>query len=348
VKHILVIRFSALGDVAISIPVIKAFLEQNPGVKLVVLTKKNCARLYSLLPDVEVIAPDFKTEYQGFPGLFRLYKKICNEYQIDSVIDIHNVLRTNVLSLFFQLSGVPVFRINKGQWAKNRLIRCKKKFFKPLKTSSQRYAEVFVKAGFNLNLEKLPKAFQFPLNEDVNSILSQARYTKIGIAPFAFYPEKAYPKDKMNQVISMLSQTNNFDVFLFGGGKAEKQIADELEQKYANVHSVIGKLSMNQELALINQMSVMLTMDSSNLHLAALTQTPILSVWGATHPYAGFTAFNHTNDSDQIQVPVNELPCRPCSVFGNKKCMRNDWACMNRISPETIVNKIVEKTKQNS
>lgn len=344
-KHILIIRFSALGDVAISIPVIKAFAEQNKDVKIVVLTKKNCVQLFSLVPNLEIVAPDLKLDYKGILGLYRLYKEIRTQFKIDTVIDLHQVLRSKILSLFFKLSGVSVFKIDKGRAEKKQLVRKQNKQLRPLKTSSQRYADVFVQAGFKLNLGFLPRPTVFPIDDEVSRLLEQSSNIRIGIAPFAFYAEKAYPIAKMEQVIAQLSAKGEYQVFLFGGGAVEKQIADELEVKYKGVSSVIGKLNMKQELALIDQMSVMLTMDSANMHLAALTKTQILSIWGATHPYAGFTAFNHSGEKDAIQVPVSDLPCRPCSVFGNKKCFRNDLACMNKIDPTEVVDRLIQKTK---
>jgi len=340
-KHILIIRFSALGDVAISIPVIKAFIEQNRDVKITVLTKKNCVQLFSLIPNIEVIAPDLKQDYKGIFGLYRLFRAIKKEYQIDTVIDLHQVLRTQILSIFFGLSGIGFFKIDKGRSEKRKLVQKDNKVYQPLKTSSERYADVFIKAGFKLDLKQLPQATDFSLDEQVSQLIGNKIGAKIGIAPFAFYAEKAYPIEKMEEVIAQIDASGKIDIYLFGGGKTEKQIAEDLEEKYKRVHSVIGKLNMKQELSLINQMSVMLTMDSANMHLAALTQTQIISIWGATHPYAGFTAFNHSDESDMIQIPVSELPCRPCSVFGNKKCFRNDLACMNRIEPKTIVQKLI-------
>jgi ADP-heptose:LPS heptosyltransferase len=92
----------------------------------------------------------------------------------------------------------------------------------------------------------------------------------------------------------------------------------------------------------MSHLDVMLSMDSANMHLASLTATPVVSVWGATHPYAGFMGWNQ-DPENVIQV---SLECRPCSIYGQKPCMRGDYACLNNIAPETIVeriNKILSK-----
>jgi ADP-heptose:LPS heptosyltransferase len=97
-----------------------------------------------------------------------------------------------------------------------------------------------------------------------------------------------------------------------------------------------GKISMEAELALMSQLDVMLSMDSANMHLASLVNIPVISIWGATHPYAGFKGWNQPIENC-VQV---DLECRPCSVFGNKKCFRGDYACLVRIEPEQLIKKI--------
>ena len=125
-------------------------------------------------------------------------------------------------------------------------------------------------------------------------------------------------------------------VFLFGGGKSEQEVFDGWVAKYPTVVSMIGKLNMRTELNLMSHLDVMLSMDSANMHLASLVNIPVISVWGATHPYAGFMGWK--------QLPVNtvqlDLSCRPCSVYGQKPCWRGDYACLREIKPEQVIAKI--------
>ncbi len=88
----------------------------------------------------------------------------------------------------------------------------------------------------------------------------------------------------------------------------------------------------------MSHLDVMISMDSANMHLASLTGTPVVSIWGATHPYAGFVGWAQ-KPSNILQV---DLPCRPCSIYGNKPCARGDMECMHRISPESVVAKVEE------
>ena len=87
----------------------------------------------------------------------------------------------------------------------------------------------------------------------------------------------------------------------------------------------------------MSQLDVMYSMDSANMHLASLVNTQVVSFWGATHPYAGFMGWNQCLEN---VVQVDELTCRPCSIYGQKTCYRKDYACLNRITPKQIINRI--------
>ena len=108
-------------------------------------------------------------------------------------------------------------------------------------------------------------------------------------------------------------------------------------KKYQGVESVAGKKSLGEELELMQSLRVMISMDSANMHLASLVGTRVVSIWGATHPNAGFLGIGQ-RESDCIQ---RDLKCRPCSIYGKRKCKYGDYRCMD-IQPETIVAKVCE------
>ena len=108
-------------------------------------------------------------------------------------------------------------------------------------------------------------------------------------------------------------------------------------EKYPQVINASSHLhGLKQELILMSHLHVMVSMDSANMHLASLVNTPVVSIWGATHPYAGFMGW-HQDPANAVQL---DLPCRPCSIDGNKPCARGDFACMKNISPELVLEKI--------
>ena len=338
-KNILVIRLSALGDVAISVQIIQGIISQNKYIQVIMLTRKAFQPLFRNIPRLKFIEPDLYGKHKGFFGLFRLFLEINKKYKITKVIDIHNVLRTKILRSFYFFKFIKTFKIDKGRKEKKQLIRKDNKILKQLKQSSERYIETFEQAGINFETAKLKKRVNYKQTTEVIDYLSGNELkTKIGIAPFAFFEEKMYPIEQMQLVISQLSK-KNYLIYLFGGGQKEKQIAKEISLKFQNVKSVIGKFSLSEEISIINQMEVMLTMDSANMHLSALTNTKIISIWGATHTFAGFSPFNSTQHTP-IQISNKILNCRPCSIFGNKKCYKNNLACMKMIKPEIVTQHI--------
>src|SRR5690606_22470602 len=149
---------------------------------------------------------------------------------------------------------------------------------------------------------------------------------------------KVYPLEKMQLVVKELS-AKGVKGFIFGGGPDEAQIAESWEAKFPFVKSLIGKFNLSVEMQIISNLDLMLSMDSARMHIASLMGTKVVSIWGATHAFAGFLGYCQSEE-DAIQV---DLYCRPCSVFGNRKCYRGDHACMYGIDSGMIVESIVKK-----
>jgi ADP-heptose:LPS heptosyltransferase len=147
---------------------------------------------------------------------------------------------------------------------------------------------------------------------------------------------KIYPLELQEKVIEHFANEKRVKLFIFGGGESEKNIIDAWVKKYPTVISMVGKLNMNQELILMSHLDIMFSMDSANMHLASLVNTPVVSLWGATHPYAGFMGWKQSTEN-AIQV---DLFCRPCSIYGQIPCYRGDYACLYQITPEQIIHRI--------
>ncbi|MCF6240377.1 MAG: glycosyltransferase family 9 protein [Bacteroidales bacterium] len=330
-QTILFIRLSAMGDVAMSVPVVRALSKQYPHLKILFLTRKTFNPFFRDIPNLILINPDLKNEHKGIGGLFKLYKQIKLQYNPEVILDIHDVLRSKILRFFFKLSFTKVFVIDKGRKEKKALTRRKNKIRTVLKHSTLRYAEVAEKAGFLLKLDK-NHVFKHKLRPELSNVLSNDK-KNIGIAPFAMHQQKQYPIEKTQQVIALLIK-NGYRVLLFGGGKQEQEFADNLSKKDKDIVSLIGKFSLDEEIDLISNLDLMISMDSSNMHIAALTGIHIVSIWGGTHPFAGFTPFIANEKSHIVQR--NDLACRPCSVFGSTDCYKEHLECFD-IEPAQIV-----------
>ena len=336
--HLLVLRFSSLGDVAMTVPVIKLLLQQHPHLQVTMVSNQFVQPLFSDMNRLHFFAADLKGRHRGIRGLYRLYRDLKKNNSFDAIADLHDVLRSKILRSFFLFSGKKISVIDKGRKEKKELTRQKNKILRPLKSTFERYATVFA----NLNLPVLLNAAQGIKKMVTNSdsefqLVEQKENQVIGIAPFAQYAEKTYPPEKMKEVMRMLLQHPNIRIFLFGGNN-EKEILQQWEAEFVRTHSMVGKMSFEKELQIIAQMKLMISMDSAKMHLAALYGVPVASIWGATHPYAGFYGWGQDAEN-AVQV---ELYCRPCSVFGNKPGYRGDLACLHSISPVSVYEKVIK------
>lgn len=313
------------------VPVLKAFTMQHPEVKLTVLTREFFTPFFRDLNNVSVFPADLKGRHKGVIGLYKLSKEL-KELHIDAVLDLHNVLRTRILKMFFKEK--PFFQIDKGRAEKKALITGKS--FQQLKTTHERYADVFRKLGFPLDVSNpcFPKRVE--LNSKTISYLQTDSKKWIGIAPFAAHESKMYPLDLMEKVIEILSKT--YKILLFGGGEHEIEILDRIQNKYKNVANLAGKLTLTEELDVISNLDIMLSMDSGNAHMAAMLGVKVLTIWGVTHPFAGFAPFNQPEDF-AILSNRTKFPLIPTSIYGNK--FPNGYQDVSRsIDPNLIVAKI--------
>lgn len=336
-QHLLVIRLSAMGDVAMTIPVLLALTKKNPELHITILTKAFFKPLFNEIPKVSVFVADIKGRHKGAYGLYKLYKEL-KFLQIDGVADLHQVLRSSILKQFFKLGGYNVVQIDKGRKSKKALTSGNRKEFKQLKSTHERYAQVFEKLGYKVILSKefvLPKR---ALNNNLIKLIDKAENKLIGVAPFAAFEGKTYPIDLMEKIIASLSQKSNYSLLLFGGGEKEKAILDTWEDKYEHTISIVGKITFSEELDLISNLDVMLAMDSGNAHLAAMFGVKTLTLWGVTHPYAGFYPFAQSIDNAMLS-DREKYPLIPTSVYGNKmpESYKN---VMRTIQPNDVINKI--------
>jgi len=337
-KHILVIRLSAMGDVAMTVPVLQQLLQQNPGLQVTVLTQKYFIPLFDSLERISVYPVETKGKHKGIKGLYKLYRELRKEYHFDAVADLHNVLRSKLIRFLFNTAGIKSVAIDKGRKEKKQLTAKINKKLLPLKTGFQRYADVFTVLGLPVILNTVQPTFPKQDLRGAASALFSSVNKNICIAPFAKHKEKMYPDDKMKRIIKNLIEKDSHQVFLLGGGKDETKILNAWEKEFPGVINLAGKFPFREELAVISNMDLMISMDSANMHLASLYGVPVVSVWGATHPYAGFYGWGQPEEN-AVQI---DLYCRPCSVFGNKPCYRGDHACMQLLPEEMIQQKIFE------
>ncbi|MBC7523206.1 MAG: glycosyltransferase family 9 protein [Flavobacterium sp.] len=326
-----------MGDVAMTVPVIRAVVEQNPDVKVTFISRPFYKPFFDGINNVTFFDVDLNNRHKGLLGIFNLYADL-KKLNINAFVDLHNVIRSKIIRNLFSLSGTKVAFTDKGRTEKKVLTRSKNKIFKPLQPVISRYATTFIKLNIKVDLTQPNIPDKAILSEKIVSITGNKGNLKwIGIAPFAQYESKVYPKDLMQKVINELSINNN-KIFLFGGGKKEIEILNQFSRDNKNCIVIAGKLNLKEELELISNLDVMLSMDSGNGHIAAMLGVKVITLWGSTHPHVGFAPFNQPFENfltaDRIQFPLI-----PTSVYGNINVSGYENA-MRTITVEEIISKI--------
>ena len=336
-RNVLVIRLSALGDVAMTIPALYPVCKANPGTRFVMLTKKWPASMFHDRPgNLMVIGIDVKTEYKGVAGLMRLAKQLRHDYDIDAVADLHNVLRSRVIGLCMKLHGIPVVRLDKQRARRKALIT--HKTAEPVTPTIDRYRNVFSQLGLlaPANFTRLYDGKPLPASPIVPDKKPGQRW--IAVSPFSAHEGKVYPLELMRQVVASLSEHENYQVFLMGGGKEEKIALRKMVGKNKRVISMAEiKHGFIDEFALLGKCDLMLTMDSANMHLASLMGVKALTIWGATAPSCGFLGYGQ-DAADDLQL---DMDCRPCSIYGERSCRYGDYRCLKNIPAEEVVKRVI-------
>lgn len=345
---VLVSRFSALGDVAMTIPPLYETCRSNPELNFYMLTRHHPATLFINAPENLTVVPVDLSNYKGIKGMWRLGNALMRRYDIGQYVDLHDVIRTRLLRFFLMMRGVKVRHINKGRLGKKRLTRRRNKVVVPLKRTIQRYEETFEAMG----LKRIPSFTNIFNGQKGDPALfaslgreKQEGKKWLAVAPFAQHRGKMYPVELLEKVIDKLDAGGEWEIFMLGAGEAETTKIERIASQHKHVVNVAAaKLGMKAEMALMSHCDLMLSMDSANMHLASLAGLRVVSIWGATHPFTGFMGWGQSED-DAVQL---DMVCRPCSVYGNKVCHRGDYHCLWGITPQIVVQKILDSEKNDS
>jgi ADP-heptose:LPS heptosyltransferase len=329
---ILIVRLSSMGDVALCVPVIQSLLKKYPDLELSFLTKKAFAPIVEIIPNLKIQIADTNGRHTGLGGIIRLFKELNRKEKFDWVVDLHNVMRSEILcKLFDWFSNAQIARYEKDRFGRKGFTRLENKNRTPLVHTSEGYRRVFASIGLDFELS-------YPIEAEN---LNPSTKRKIGFAPIASNPQKTWPLHKSRELLEILNK-HEIAVELYGGPD-EQEWLKTLEKDFQWVNRVqVG--SLKQEIQSMQELELMISMDSANMHIAAIQGIRTLSIWGATHPDAGFAPLGKGHV--YAQVAVEELDCRPCSVFGSKTCFRKDWACLNILNADTVAQQVIEMLAQ--
>ncbi|NLE33751.1 MAG: glycosyltransferase family 9 protein [Bacteroidales bacterium] len=340
---LLVIRTSSMGDVIMTLPLLQSFASAYPDKELVFVTKRPYDHFVSDIPGIRIFLSDHHGRHRGLPGLFRLWRELRVLYHITAVADLHDVIRSKIVRTLFRLDGCRIAVTDKERTLRRRLVHGR--LSAPLTHTVERYRDAFARAGYPLEIVSGPWLQPSPAGDKEAATQTEGKVRPlIGVAPLARHRLKMWPAEHMEAMLRMLSAHGDCTIFLFGSPDEAPAIR-EMASRVPGAIPVAGTISLDGEIALISQLTLMLAMDSSNMHLAAMLGVDTLSIWGATHPRAGFSAWGMPEEN-QIQIPDTELTCRPCTIYGKGECRRGDLACLEWITPEMVLKKVLARLKR--
>ncbi|MCH5246808.1 MAG: glycosyltransferase family 9 protein [Muribaculaceae bacterium] len=344
---VLITKFREFTDVIMTLPVIYSACGSHPEDDFVLVTRTSLVSLFLNAPSnlrVEGANPD---DYASLGQAKKLWKELKEQYKPNVLVDLDDNGLSKRLVFWARLSGCRISSVKEPR-NKKLLIRKNNKVMLPLISARARYREAFFRVGLPVQ-EHFEGLFRKGGKGDSKLFAALSAPPKpgeiwIGIAPFAKHQGKIYPLELMEEVVTMVEQElPNARIFMFGGGNEERKILDKLSASHVNVISTASaQLGLAAELSLLSYMNVMLTMDSANMHLASLVGVDVITIWGATHPYTGFKGW-HQKERANISLP---MPCRPCSMFGDKPCHRNDYMCMTSIKPRLVADMVISTLKK--
>lgn len=342
---ILIIRFSSIGDILLSTPLIRILRNSYPEFQIDFLIRKDYCELIKHNPNVNnLIEFDITT---GFTGLKKLARKI-EEENYDAILDIHNSLRSRYIRL--NSSAKNKYVINKNVIKRFLLVNFKLNFYKNPLHVMERYISTVSSLSIvndNKGLEIfIPETAVSRINDRLNDLDLQKYSIVVGAAPSAKHFTKKWPHEKYIELFIKLAKDLNAFVINFGG-KEDKHYIEEivgsvnstLERK-ASV-SFAGAFSMLESAAAIDRCNLFITNDTGLMHLAAARNRKLAAIFGPTVREFGFFPYG----TDSIVIENKQLDCRPCSHIGSSSCPKKHFKCMNDISVEEVfqnINKLLK------
>lgn len=311
---ILVVRFSSIGDIVLTTPVLRCIKQQLKDVELHFITKQQFISVIENNPYVD----KFHTINQSLTEVIPQLKKENYDY----IIDLHHNARTLKLKLAL---GKKSFSFNKLNWEKFLIVN-----FKINKLPQQHIVDRYFETVAKLGVKNDDKGLDYFINDKdeidiVSSLPAMFHNDYHALVVGGSYFTKQIPITKLKGIC-----TNSSLPVILLGGKEDAAIAEQVYQLHKNkVLNLCGKLNLNQSASIIQQANKVITSDTGLMHIAAAFKKDIISLWGNTIPEFGMGPYLAGKNSQILEV--KNLSCRPCSKLGYKKCPKGHFKCMNDI-----------------
>ncbi|HTY37184.1 MAG TPA: lipopolysaccharide heptosyltransferase II [Bacteroidota bacterium] len=331
----LVIRFSSIGDIVLSTPLLRLLRARFPSGQIDYVTRTEYAELVRSNQNLNRTYEFDASE--GFEGLRRLKKKIRDE-RYDLIVDIHDSLRSKYLR---SIRGPQRVVLNKRIFERAVLVNAKKNLYKEIIPVAERYVETvkglgIVPDGRGLELH-IPDEVLFGVSGKMATLRLNNYEKVIGLCPGARHFTKRWPADRFSQVGAVLANEYDAKVLLFGGPEETAHaalICRDINEKSGaeRATNLCGALSLLETASALEYCDVVVTNDTGLMHIAVAMQRNIVAVFGSTVREFGFFPY----DPEAVVVETQGLSCRPCSHIGLSECPEKHFRCMTEIGTEVV------------
>ncbi|MEL6194227.1 MAG: glycosyltransferase family 9 protein [Bacteroidota bacterium] len=327
-RKVLFIRFSSIGDIVLTSPVVRSLATEEPETSIHYLTKPAFASILQTNPHISKV-------HTLKPKLIDSIQELKGE-KFDLILDLHHNLRTSIVKTFL---GVKSYSFPKGNWEKYQMVKWKKRDI-ALPHVVDRYAEVLKPVGVSLDEKGLDFFVSQEEKEKAQDFLQEngflAHESFVAIVIGAKHVTKRWPNAQIIKLIKEIQQP----VILIGGKGEMKDAEEILNAVDGPILSAVGRTNLQVSAALLEKAQVVVTPDTGMMHIAAALQKPIVSIWGNTVPEFGMFPYKTQHEF----LEVKNLECRPCSKIGFDRCPKGHFRCMMGNTPEKVqaaVNKLL-------
>jgi heptosyltransferase-2 len=317
----LIIRFSSIGDIVLTTPVIRCLKTQVVTAEVHVVTKKNFAPIFTANPYVD------KMHYLE-NDLCKTISELQNE-DFDYVIDLHHNVRTLKVKRALRKKAFSFNKLNIEKWI---YVNTKMNVM-PKVHIVDRYMKTV--EHFGVKNDGAGLDYFIPEHEHVKEedIPTSHLAGYIGLVVGGAHGTKKYPLEKLKRLCTEIHHP-----IIILGGKEDQLVGDELSKiDPYKIYSACGKFSLNESADLVRRSKLVITNDTGLMHVAAAFKKPVISLWGNTVPEFGmYPYYGNATVSNEI-FETRKLWCRPCSKIGFKKCPLGHFKCMNLIDPAKVM-----------
>lgn len=318
---VLIVRFSSIGDVVLTTPVIRAIKKQRSDCEIHYLTKQAFFSLLEHNPHISKLHGFRKSVKEILPEL--------RKEKFDRIIDLHNNLRSVMLSVYLGVRSERFRKLNVLKWI---LVHLKWKVMPDIHVVDRYFGAVA-----SLGINKDEKGCELFLSENDHVNMSQTfeldPFHYMSVALGAQFATKRMPLDLLVRVLSKV----DFPIVLCGGEndiKLAETVLESLPEK--RIINACGKFTILQSASIVSQSAAILTNDTGLMHIASCFNVPVISVWGNTVPELGMYPYFPGDKSRFSMHQVEGLKCRPCSKIGFQSCPKGHFECMNRQNADEI------------